>query len=216
MVSDRPDPTNSDVVLQFYDLTTKKSTGPEACRDRRRSATRIPTGGPTARSCCTSATAATGRSGAPAIYRWDVATSKGTPLTGPGYLEPSYSPDGRYIAATKTSSFGNDVVILDAVERPRAPAGHQRRRVVGAGLVADRRRDRVPPHRGPDRRPQAGPPRRRRAELDGQGHHAADRGLGLDGESRPDWFVPADQLPAPTPAAEHRAQPARAARRPAP
>ena len=27
---------------------------------------------------------------------------------------PSYSPDGRYIAATRTSSFGNDVVILDA------------------------------------------------------------------------------------------------------
>ena len=30
MVSDRPDPTNSDVVLQFYDLNTKKSHGPDA------------------------------------------------------------------------------------------------------------------------------------------------------------------------------------------
>ena len=35
-------------------------------------------------------------------------------MTGPGYLEPAFSPDGRYIAATKTSSFGNDLVILDA------------------------------------------------------------------------------------------------------
>ena len=80
------------------------------------------------------------------IYRYDVAKGKGTPLTGPGYLEPSFSPDGRYIAATKTSSFGNDLVILDAGERSRAPAPDQRRGVVGAGLVADRRRDRVPPH----------------------------------------------------------------------
>ena len=29
MVSDRPDPSNSDVVLQFYDTTTKKSTVPK-------------------------------------------------------------------------------------------------------------------------------------------------------------------------------------------
>ena len=29
MVSDRPDPTQSDVVLQFYDLATKKTTVPK-------------------------------------------------------------------------------------------------------------------------------------------------------------------------------------------
>ena len=36
-------------------------------------------------------------------------------MTGPGYLEPSFSPDGRYIAATRINAFGSDVVILDAV-----------------------------------------------------------------------------------------------------
>ena len=102
-----------------------------------------------------------GARGAPVIYRSTSRRRRASALTGPGYLEPAFSPDGRYVAATKTSSFGNDLVILDAAQRPRAPAPDQRRGVVGAGLVADRRRDRVPPHRGPDRRPQAGPARGR-------------------------------------------------------
>jgi Tol biopolymer transport system component len=32
----------------------------------------------------------------------------------PGYTSPAYSPDGLYVAATKTSTIGTDVVILDA------------------------------------------------------------------------------------------------------
>ena len=31
-----------------------------------------------------------------------------------GLPRARFSPDGRYVAATKTSSFGNDLVILDA------------------------------------------------------------------------------------------------------
>ena len=34
-------------------------------------------------------------------------------MTGPGYLAPAWSPDTKYIAATKTDSFGTDIVILD-------------------------------------------------------------------------------------------------------
>ena len=129
-----------------------------------------------------------------------MATTKGTPLTGPGYLEPSYSPDGRYIAATKTSSFGNDVVILDAAN------GRELLRVTTDGASwapawsPDRGRDRVPAHRGPDRRPQAGPARRRGADWTVKDITPLTEVSGLDGESRPDWFVPADQLPAPSPA----------------
>jgi Tol biopolymer transport system component len=35
-------------------------------------------------------------------------------MSGPGYMQPVYSPDGRYLAATRTDSFGTDVVVLDA------------------------------------------------------------------------------------------------------
>ncbi len=113
MVSDRPDPSNSDVILQFYDLVTKKSkipgvveTSPLGHQD--------PAWRPDGKDLLYVRNDREGTRGAPVIYRWTVATSKATPVTGPGYLEPSYSPDGRYIAATKTSSFGNDLVILDA------------------------------------------------------------------------------------------------------
>ena len=56
-----------------------------------------------------------GAKGAPIIYRWDVAKKTSSAVTGPGYLEPSFSPDGKYIAATRINAFGSDVVILDAV-----------------------------------------------------------------------------------------------------
>ena len=51
--------------------------------------------------------------------------------------------DGRFIAATRTSNFGTDVVILDGRTRRRAPEGDARRAVVQPCLVAEGRRDRV-------------------------------------------------------------------------
>ena len=47
------------------------------------------------------------------IYRYDLTDKSSRALTSAGYLEPSYSPDGKYIAATKQSTIGTDVVILD-------------------------------------------------------------------------------------------------------
>ena len=41
-----------------------------------------------------------------------ISSERSTVLTTGGYMAPSWSRDGRYIAATKTSSFGTDVVIL--------------------------------------------------------------------------------------------------------
>ena len=46
--------------------------------------------------------------------RYDTRTKKARALTGPGYMQASYSPDGRYVAATRTTALGTDVVVLDA------------------------------------------------------------------------------------------------------
>ena len=151
----RRTPTTATSSSSSSTSATKKFKRPERRRERRRSATRTRPGGRTASSCCTCGTAATGARGRRSSTATTSTTKKSTALTGPGYLEPSYSPDGQYIAATKTTTLRDRRRHPRRVERARAPARHQRRVVVGAGLVAARRRDRLPPHRRPDRRPQA-------------------------------------------------------------
>jgi len=119
-------------------------------------------------------------------------------VTGPGYREPSYSPDGRFIAATKTSSFGNDLVILDASNGREvlrvttdgaswapawSPLGDSIAFLHIQGQIVDLKL----------------------ARLDGSAPDWTVRDItalteisGLDGSSRPGWFVPADQIPDPT------------------
>jgi len=201
LISDAPDPTRSDVVLQFYDLKTKKRTIPDVTEI-------VPLGhqDPAWRTdglvMLYVRNGREGTRGAPVIYRWDVQKKTSAPLTGPGYLEPAFSPDGRYVAATKTSAFGNDVVILDA-SRGRellrvtndgaswapvwSPVGDSIAFLHIDGQIVDLKL----------------------AKLDGVGPDWTVSDTidltevsGLDGASRPAWFVPADQLPAPTPTPE--------------
>ncbi len=136
-------------------------------------------------------------------------------MTGAGYLQPSYSPDGKYIAATKTSALGSDVVILDGANGKEllrvtdddaswspvwSPAGDGVAFLHIDGQTVDLRL----------------------AKLDGTGPtwtitETIDltEVSGLDADSGPDWFIPADKLPAtPVPTvrhadgdAEHGAQP---------
>jgi Tol biopolymer transport system component len=198
MVSDRPDPSNNDVVLQFYDLQTRKTKIPNLS-EAPPLGHQDPEWRPDGANLLYVRNGRSGQRGAPAIWRWTVATQKGTPVTGPGYLEPSYSPDGKYIAATKTSSFGNDVVILDASNGREilrvtndgsswapvwSPAGDAIAFLHIKGQIIDLHL----------------------ARLDGSAPSwtvkdvtALTEVSGLDGESRPGWFIPADQLPAPTP-----------------
>jgi len=198
IVSDRPDPSNSDVVLQFYDLQAKRTKIPNLSEEPPLGH-QDPVWRPDGRELLYVRNGRSGQRGAPAIWRWNVATQKGTPVTGPGYLEPSYSPDGRYIAATKTSSFGNDVVILDASNGREilrvtsdgaswapvwSPMGDAIAFLHIKGQITDLQL----------------------ARLDGAAPGWTVKDItpltevsGLDGESRPEWFIPADQLPAPTP-----------------
>lgn len=198
MVSDRPNPSNSDVVLQFYDLQTKKTKVPSLSEEPPLGH-QDPEWRPDGANLLYVRNGRSGQRGAPAIWRWTVATQKGAPVTGPGYLEPSYSPDGRYIAATKTSSFGNDVVILDATNGREilrvtndgsswapvwSPLGDGIAFLHIKGQIIDLQL----------------------ARLNGTGPSWTVKDItpltevsGLDGESRPQWFIPADQLPAPTP-----------------
>ena len=141
-----------------------------------------------------------GAKGSPRIYAWSPDTGKARPVTGPGYLFPSWSPDGQYIAATKTSAYGTDIVILNAANGAElarltddgnswaptwSPRGDQVAYLHVAGQVIDLRM----------------------AQLDGTAPNWTVKdtldlttAAGLDGVSRPDWYVPAADLPAATPA----------------
>ena len=198
MISDGPDPTERDAVLQLYDLATEKRSVPDVPEN-------VPLGhqDPSWRAdgkfLLYVRNGRSGSRGAPVVYRWDVAKKTATPLTGPGYLEPRYSPDGRYIAATRTSAFSNDVVILDAAHGREllrvtddgrswapvwSPAGDAVAFLHIEGLIVDLKM----------------------ASLDGAapGWTVGEtveltQVSGLDGGSRPDWYVAPEDLPA-TPA----------------
>jgi Tol biopolymer transport system component len=55
-----------------------------------------------------------GAYGAPRIALYDVKAKTAKFLTTNGYAQPSWSPDGRYLAAVRSTARGRDLVILDA------------------------------------------------------------------------------------------------------
>jgi dipeptidyl aminopeptidase/acylaminoacyl peptidase len=198
LLSDGPDPTNSNVVLQFFDLKSKKLTKagvpefpPLGHQD--------PAWSPDGATLLYVKNGRSGSRGAPQIYRYVVATKKTRALTGPGYNSPRFSPDGRYVVATKTSNLGTDVVILDArngAEIVRvtddshswagawSPAGDGIVFLHIEGGVTDVQFVKLS---GPSGRWTVG----KAVPL--------TENAGLDGASHPDWFIPADQLPRPSP-----------------
>jgi len=199
LVSDGPDPENSNVVLQFFDPKTKKFTT-AGVQETPPLGHQDPTWRPDGKRLLYVRNGRDGARGAPAIMRYDVATKKVSPLTGPGYVHPAFSPDGRYIAATRTSTFGTDVVILDASTgrelatittdgRSWAPVWSPAGDAI-AYLNIDRQIVDL-----------------RMTKLEGPGPSWAvtesiplTEVSGLDPGSKPGWFIPPDQLPAATPA----------------
>jgi Tol biopolymer transport system component len=199
LITDGPDPTRSDIVLKLFNLRTKKLTDPDLAESQSLGH-QDPAWSPDGKILLYVKNAREGTRGTPSIVRYNVATGKTSALTTGGYAAPSWSRDGRYVAATKTSSFGTDVVILDARNGTEllkitddelsfspawSPIGDSiaflklDHGVVDLYLV---------PLTGTAPSWTAGEP----IELTVL--------AGLDAPSRPGWFIPADQLPAlPTP-----------------
>jgi dipeptidyl aminopeptidase/acylaminoacyl peptidase len=198
MVSDQPRPESLDVVVQLYNLKTGKFsrpdlpvTSPLGHQD--------PAWRPDGRVLLFVRNGREGAQGAPVIYRYDVREKAARKLTSEGYLEPSYSPDGRFVAATRQSTIGTDVVILDGRTGSEllrvtndgrswgpkwSPAGDAISFLNINGQSADLRL----------------------AKLGGtSGAWTVDEIIpltdvsGLDAASKPDWFIPADQLPQTSP-----------------
>jgi len=195
LVTDAPDPDNSNVVLQFFDLARDRLTragvpevGVLGHQD--------PEWRPDGKQLLYTMNDRDGAKGAAVIMRYDPKTKAARALTTRGYMQPSYSPDGRFIAATRTNPLGTDVVILNASNGNEllritnddtswgpswSPAGDAIAFLHIEGQTVDLRL----------------------AKLEGNGPAwtvAETVNLtevsGLDPASRPDWYIPPALLPA--------------------
>lgn len=198
MATDLPDPTRSDVVIKSYDLKTKKISD-LGLSQVAPLGHQSPAWRPDGLRLAYVRNDRDGAKGVPRIYEYNVETGKSAAITGPGYLFPSWSPDGKYLAVTRTTAFGTDVTIVNGrtgAELLRltndgeswapawSPRGDQIAYLHVSGQVVDLRMAQL----------EGGAPTwsvKETIEL--------TTSAGLDGVSRPDWFIPADQLPAPTP-----------------
>jgi dipeptidyl aminopeptidase/acylaminoacyl peptidase len=200
IATDLPDPTRSDVVIKIWDTRRDRLVDPGLSQVAPLGH-QDPVWRPGSDQLAYVRSDRDGAKGTPRLYLYDMSTEKTRAITGPGYLHPSFSPDGRYLTATKTSAFGTDVVILNVATGAEvlqvtndgtswAPvwsdAGDQIAYLHSNGQIVDLAV----------------------AQLEGNAPTwtvkesvPLTQNAGLDGASHPDWFVPEDQLPAqPTPA----------------
>lgn len=198
LVTDSPNPEESNVVLQFFDIETGEFT-PVDVPDNGVLGHQDPIWRHDAKFLLYVLNGRDGSTGAPVIVRYETASGGRKVLTSGGYLQPSYSPDGRYIAATRTTSRGSDVVILDGATGGEllrvtsddasfaptwSPAGDGIAFLHLEGQTVDLRLARLG----------GSAPRWTVDEIVNLTEVS-----GLDPVSRPDWFIPADQLPATPP-----------------
>jgi Tol biopolymer transport system component len=199
LVSDQPDPLVSNTVVQLFNPATGRFTRPDL-PESPPLGHQDPAWHPNGRYLLYVRNGRDGSRGAPVIARWDRTEERIRTMTSPGYNQPEYSPDGRYIVATKTDSFGTNVVILDGNRggelirltndgRSWSPVWSPRGDAIAflhieAGIVDLQ----MIPLQGSAPNWTPGEP------LD------LTQVSGLDGASGPDWFIPANELPSAPPA----------------
>jgi Tol biopolymer transport system component len=200
LISDGPDPSQSDVVLQILDLATgelRPANAPQPSPLGHQD----PAWRPDGKFVAHTKNGRDGARGAPVIARYEPARDATATVTGPGYLSPSWSPDSKYLAVTRTSLVGTDIVIVDGATGSEllrltddgrswspawSPAGDAVAYLHRSGDIVDLRLVQLD-GRAPDWRVE----------------QVLDLTVlsGLDGSSRPTWWIPPDELPAqPTPA----------------
>jgi Tol biopolymer transport system component len=195
LISDAPNPIQSDVVIQFLDVGTKKLSKPKLS-ETLGFGHQDPAWSPDGKQLLYVKNDRDAARGAPVIYRYDLRTKRAAALSGQGYLSPAWSRDGRFVAATRTDSFGTDVVILDAQK------GTELIRLTDDGRswspVWSPKGDAVA-----YLHLESGIVDLRMIDLTGSAPNWTVGDAinltelsGLDGASRPGWFIPPDQLPA--------------------
>lgn len=198
ILSDGPPPPNRDPVIQLMPATGGKLTSLDLPYTAQ-----LGLADPTWRADG-AALAYThyGRSGfepAHHIAIYTVGTKKVKILTGPGYSQPAWSPDGHYLAVVRWSATGRDVVILDAASGAQvlavtndgqswapawSPAGDALVFLTASGADLDLEMAVI---------------RRTGTTFSLGDTLPITEQSQLDGTSRPSWYVPADQLPTPAP-----------------
>ncbi|MBI2764011.1 MAG: PD40 domain-containing protein [Chloroflexi bacterium] len=194
VITDGPDPDKSDVVLKELDPATKKLTSLDA-PEISPLGHQDPAWSPDGLSLLFVKNARDGSRGAPIVMRYTFKSGKAVAVTGPGYTAPAWSPDGTLIAATRTTSFGTDIVVLDAKRGTEllrvtanersfdpvwSPAGDAIAYLSIDGGVTDLWL--------------AGVRRAPTLSLEGE-PLALTIAAGLDAASRPDWWIPPESLP---------------------
>lgn len=207
IATDLPNPTIGDVVLKLYDIKSGKLTDPNLA-EVTPLGHQDPAWRPDGKVLAYVYNNRDGANGVPQIFGYTVATGRSAAISGPGYLHPSWSPDGKYLAVTKTSAYGTDIAIINASTGAEvslltddgaswgpawSPAGDQIAYLHTSGQVVDLRLVTLSGNYG------AWTPG---ATVD------LTQDAGLDSVSRPDWFVPATQIPAATGAPGSPAAPA--------
>jgi Tol biopolymer transport system component len=196
VISDAPDPLGNDYLVQLLSMATGKLRR-LALPDDSGLGLNDPAWSPTGAQLAYTWNHLSGPLGVPQIAILDVRSGQVHQLAGRGYAQPSWSPNGKYLAAVKSDAKGRNVVILDASSGAEllrltgdgasfapiwSPAGDQIAFLRADGLTIDLWVD----------------------TLSGSGRAftvADEQPLTsqsqLDGTSKPSWYVPADQMPAP-------------------